>query len=120
MATTMVHVLESGRFEIYVASFPSLTLKRQVSSGGGCQPFWRADGKELFFLSLDRKMMAAEVKAAGAVIEAGIPQALFQTDAGENIAYNQYAVTGNGRRFLINGRVGDLKVSVWRFLFFSA
>ena len=99
------HSFESGRFEIYVASVPSLTQKRQVSSGGGYQPLWRADGKELFFLSLDQKMMVADVKTAGAVIETGIPKALFQTDAGDNTAFNQYAVSGNGQRFLINGPV---------------
>ncbi len=100
--------VESGRNEIYIASLPSLTQKRQVSSGGGYQPLWRADGKELFFLSLDRKMMAAEVKTASAVIETGVPKALFQTDAGDNVAFNQYAVTGNGQRFLINGPVAKV------------
>ena len=44
--------LESGRWEVYVAAFPSFAEQRQVSSGGGCQPRWRKDGKELFYLDL--------------------------------------------------------------------
>jgi eukaryotic-like serine/threonine-protein kinase len=53
--------LESGRWEVYVATFPAFTEKRQVSGSGGCQPFWRNDGKELFYLTLDGKLMAVEV-----------------------------------------------------------
>ena len=52
---------------------------------------WRADGKELFFLSLDRKMMAVDVKTSGTGIETGTPKALFQTEVGNNMAFNQYA-----------------------------
>jgi len=52
------HSTESGRIEVYLASLPSFTHKRQISRDGGGQPFWRADGKELFFLSQDGDMMA--------------------------------------------------------------
>ena len=44
----------------YAAAFPSFTDKRQVSRGGGGQPVWRRDGKELFYLSLQGKLMAVE------------------------------------------------------------
>ena len=47
--------LESGRWEVYVASFPSFARKQQVSRGGGGQPLWRKDGKELFYLGLRRQ-----------------------------------------------------------------
>jgi eukaryotic-like serine/threonine-protein kinase len=50
--------LESGRWEVYLAEFPSFREKRQVSNGGACQPHWRKDGKELFYLSLDGRVMA--------------------------------------------------------------
>jgi hypothetical protein len=48
---------ESGRWEIYVASFPSFKERRQISSSGGYAPHWRRDGKELFYLGLDGKLM---------------------------------------------------------------
>ena len=51
---------ESGRWEVYLASFPSFGGKRQVSNGGGCQPHWRKDGKELFYLDLQGKLMALD------------------------------------------------------------
>jgi len=41
---------ESGRWEVFVAAFPGFTDKRQVSNGGGVQPVWRKDGKELGLL----------------------------------------------------------------------
>ena len=52
---------ESGRWEVYVAAFPAFTSKRQVSSGGGVQPQWRADGRELFYLAPDGSMMSVRV-----------------------------------------------------------
>ena len=52
---------ETGKWEIYVTSFPDARGKWQVSTGGGEQPRWRRDGKELFYLSSDGKMMAAPV-----------------------------------------------------------
>ncbi len=45
---------ESGEYEVYVASFPSFADKRRVSRSGGLYPFWRKDGKELFFPARDR------------------------------------------------------------------
>jgi Tol biopolymer transport system component len=52
---------ETGKWEIYVTSFPEPQGKWQVSIGGGEQPRWRGDGRELFYLSSDDKMMAAPV-----------------------------------------------------------
>jgi Tol biopolymer transport system component len=52
---------ESGKWEIYVTSFPEAKGKWQISSGGGEQPRWRGDGKELFYLSSDGNVMAAPV-----------------------------------------------------------
>jgi hypothetical protein len=49
---------ESGKWQVYEASFPNALGKRQVSTEGGEQPRWRGDGKELFYLSLEYKMMA--------------------------------------------------------------
>jgi eukaryotic-like serine/threonine-protein kinase len=68
---------ESGRWEIYVTSFPEAHGKWQVSNAGGTQPRWRGDGKELFYLSPDDKLMSVPVKT-GANFDAGTPAALFQ------------------------------------------
>ncbi len=90
---------ESGRWEIYVASFPDFANRRQVSSSGGAQAHWRRDGKELFYLSLDGKMMVVDVKTLPAV-ETGVPKVLFETRLRPNPVLEQYAVTGDGRKFL--------------------
>jgi Tol biopolymer transport system component len=98
---------ESGKWEIYVTSFPGANAKWQVSNGGGEQPRWRADGKELFFLSADGKMMTTPVKG-GANFDAGTPVGLFQASAREMVATSEqvmYDVSRDGQRFLINTQV---------------
>jgi Tol biopolymer transport system component/tRNA A-37 threonylcarbamoyl transferase component Bud32 len=91
--------LESGRWEVYVATFPAFTEKRQVSAGGGCQPLWRNDGKEIFYLSLDGKLMATDV-TGGAALRTLLPHALFQTPVSVSAIFSQYTVTADGKRFL--------------------
>ena len=54
---------ESGRHEVYIATFPDFSSKRQVSKAGGFQALWRGDGKELFFLQPDGKLLSVDVKA---------------------------------------------------------
>src|SRR5262245_42080692 len=66
---------ESGRFEIVVQPFPEPTGKWQVSTGGGTAPRWRADGRELYFIAPDGKLMAAPVAASGLTFQAGTPVA---------------------------------------------
>jgi serine/threonine protein kinase/Tol biopolymer transport system component len=95
---------ESGRWEIYVQSFPSSSDKHQISSGGGGWPLWRNDGKELFYISNDNKLMAVDIKA-GNRLESGVPKALFPMHVNLSIisGYSlSYAVTADGQRFLIN------------------
>ena len=100
---------ESGRAEIYVQPFPDAGEKWQISINGGAQPRWRRNGSELFYIGLDRKLMAAAIKAAtpGRSFEAGTPVELFQTritgpavPAGSNS--HQYVVSPDGSHFLIN------------------
>jgi eukaryotic-like serine/threonine-protein kinase len=98
---------ESGRYEIYVRQFSpdgaAGTSQSQLSTSGGEQPRWRGDGKELFYLGPDRRMMAVEVKTAGGRFEPGTPRALFATRAAiiPGLLYTSYAVTNDGQRFLI-------------------
>lgn len=91
---------ESGRWEVYIASFPSFEKRRQVSSNGGVQGAWRKDGKELFYLTLDGALMSVAVKT-GAQIETGIPQTLFTTRIPVTATADQYAVFDDGRKFLL-------------------
>jgi serine/threonine protein kinase len=95
---------ESGRWEIYVTSFPEAHGKWQISNSGGDQPRWRGDGKELFYLSNDGKLNAVPVKT-GANFDAGTPVALFQANPRELVATSEqssYDVTKDGQKFLIN------------------
>jgi serine/threonine protein kinase/Tol biopolymer transport system component len=94
---------ESGKWEIYVTSFPVVRGKWQISTAGGEQPRWRGDGKELFFLSSDGKMMAAPITTAPN-FDAGAPVALFQTTPRQPVSRNDqfvYDVSRDGQRFLV-------------------
>ncbi|MBI3695088.1 MAG: PD40 domain-containing protein [Acidobacteria bacterium] len=93
---------ESGPYEVYVRGFPKSGGQWMVSNGGGSRPRWRRDGKELFYLTADRKLMAVEVKAAGATFEYGQPRELFQTSAANLGNTDVYDVTADGKRFLVN------------------
>jgi Tol biopolymer transport system component len=95
---------ESGRFEVVVQPFPNATGKWQVSTGGGTFPRWSKDGKELYFIAPDGKLMAAAVHASGSSFEAQTPVSLFPTGvlaAGAGVGKPQYDVSADGR-FLIN------------------
>jgi hypothetical protein len=86
-----------------------MTDKRQVSSEGGMQPRWRRDGREIFYLSLDGVMMAAEIDPGSARDQSGpgpalgleAPRALFQTHLSPSPNVPQYDVTADGNRFLL-------------------
>jgi hypothetical protein len=92
---------ESGRFEVYVTSFPAGSGRWQVSLAGGTEPLWRGDNKELFFVSLDRRLMAVDVNM-GPPIEFGIPHKLFDAPMPRNYnTRNRYAVSADGKRFLM-------------------
>ena len=97
---------ESGRYEIYVQSFPLGGGKWQVSTGGGAQPHWRRDGKELYFIAPDRKLMAVDVKL-GSTFEMGTPKALFQTQVSAFGSPNRYDAAADGQRFLVNSSVQE-------------
>lgn len=98
---------ESGRWQVYVAPFPGPGGTYQVSTTGGQEPRWRRDGRELFFLSLDRKLMAVPVRT-GSKFQFQSPVPLFGTRAHEPITAEEfftYDVSADGQRFLINTNV---------------
>ncbi|HTS05108.1 MAG TPA: protein kinase [Candidatus Eisenbacteria bacterium] len=97
---------ENGRWEVYVTSVPDAHGKWQVSTDGGEQPRWRGDGKELYFLSSDAKLMAVSVDSKNE-FESGTPAVLFQAEPREQIATTErvvYDVSRDGQRFLVNSR----------------
>jgi eukaryotic-like serine/threonine-protein kinase len=97
---------ESGRYELYVREFSlgsdgklEATVKHQISTGGGFYARWRDDGKELIYLSLDRRtIMSAEIETKPA-FKVSPPKTLFLLPPGVS---SPPAVTGDGKRFLVN------------------
>jgi dipeptidyl aminopeptidase/acylaminoacyl peptidase len=97
---------ETGQFQVYVESFPATGAKLAISIGGGSQPQWRADEKELYYYTPDRKLMAVEVNGDGPTFKVGEARPLFEIRV---FAIDQsfpgngyYAVTHDGKRFLIS------------------
>jgi serine/threonine protein kinase len=97
---------ESGRFQVYVQTFPLSDRKWQVSTDGGYEPRWRGDGREIYYLSEDRKLMAVSVVAGPAF---AVPKLLFQTRVPEGVTSRRthYIPSRDGQRFLINTQGGD-------------
>jgi len=104
---------ETGRSEIYVRDFPGGGHKWQVSSQGGLQPHWRRDGRELYYFALDSMLMSVAVKP-GPTFEFEPPQPLFTTGLRFLTRYttwmNQYAVSHDGQRFLLNGYLPEAEL----------
>ncbi|HET9387294.1 MAG TPA: protein kinase, partial [Gemmatimonadales bacterium] len=96
---------EPGQHEIFVGPFPASDNQSQISAGGGIQPRWSHDGKELYYIAPDGKLMAATITVKNGAIEAGTPRVLFQTrtpgGALQPYSRPQYDVSSDGR-FLIN------------------
>lgn len=95
---------ETGRNDVYVQSFPVSESKFQISTAGGYQPRWRHDGKELFFLTAARQVMATTITVTGdGVFTAGVPHSLFTANPVTlTIDRNSWDATPDGQRFLIN------------------
>jgi eukaryotic-like serine/threonine-protein kinase len=96
---------ESGKFEVYIQAFPLTSGRWQVSVGGGAAPIWSKDGKEMFYLASDKKLMSVDVKTGGGSIEQGVPKPLFSTDVDNYTLPNRYAISRDGKRFLVNNGI---------------
>jgi dipeptidyl aminopeptidase/acylaminoacyl peptidase len=90
---------ENGRNQIYVIPFEGGGSKWQVSSDGGEWPVWRPDGRELYFLSPDRQLMAVGVRNEGTAVTFAPPQGLFNLNVYGGYG-ERFAATADGRRFL--------------------
>ena len=87
---------ESGQPEVYIARFPELQGGVRISSGGGSRPWWRRDGKELFFLAPGGRMMAIDIATGSGTIAPGSPAELFRS-----VFYGDvYTPDASGQRFL--------------------
>ena len=92
---------ESNRNEVYVAPFPGPGGKRQVSTAGGTRPRWRADGKEMFYLAPDNRLMAATMDSRGGAFEVKTLEPLFGP-----MGDGDYDASADGQRFLVAVRQG--------------
>lgn len=99
------HSDDTNRPEVYVQQFDGInsgTRKRwKVSTGGGGLPRWRADGKELFYLTPNGRVMSVNVRPNGAELTFDPPVKLFQTRPLRK-SWNLYDVSPDGQRFLVN------------------
>jgi dipeptidyl aminopeptidase/acylaminoacyl peptidase len=96
---------ETGRMEVYVAPFQRPGATVPISTNGGGAPQWRRDGKELFYLTEDNRLMAVPIALEKSAIAVGSPHVLFQARFRGNAA--PYDVTADGQRFLVNRTVED-------------
>ena len=94
---------ETGRQDIFVQDFPARAAKFQVSTAGGVEPRWRRDGRELFYLGTDGRLMSVSVDFAPA-LKLGVPKALFHTPL-MNLpvpSQRRFGVSPDGQRFLMS------------------
>jgi Tol biopolymer transport system component len=99
---------ESGRFEIYVQPFNRPGERQRISMAGGVQARWRADGRELFYLTLQDQLVAVPVAISDQRIEAGSATPLFRAPVGAGgIALHSYSVSPDGQRFLVDTLVEE-------------
>jgi Tol biopolymer transport system component len=91
---------EAGSYEVFVASFPSFSAKKRVSTEGGSDAIWGKDGKAVYFRTRDSSMMSAEIRTVPK-LEVGVPKVLFQWDPGANRG-TSFGIGRDSQRFLVN------------------
>jgi serine/threonine protein kinase len=91
---------ESGRLEVYVQPLARTGEKWRISSNGGAMAQWRRDGKELYYVTNDRRLMSVDVNPSSPKFESSAPRQLFQANIKESNL--SYGVTPDGQRFLVN------------------
>jgi Tol biopolymer transport system component len=94
---------ESGRFEVYVQTYPPSERKWIISTKGGSEPRWSREGRELYFLDADRNLVAV-LMAEGAALRTGAPHRLFETHTSGVVGpyRRHYDVLPNGKGFLVS------------------
>ena len=102
---------KTGRYEVYLRPFPGPGGDSLVSTAGGTQVRWNPNGKELFYVAADDRLMALPVKFSsdGKTPDLGTPTALFATSVGStalNVYRHQYVVSPDGQSFVMNSIIG--------------
>ena len=105
----VAYEMSSGRAsDVFVRGVPTelngsaVDAKRQISSGGAGQPIWRADGREILYVTLDGTIMSVAVETGDGVFRTGTPRALFKVGEGAMVD-----VSADGQRFLVNRAVSE-------------
>jgi Tol biopolymer transport system component len=116
------HAAQKSVPDIFVTPFPPTKERLQVSTMGGVQPRWSPDGHELYFLDLSGQLMSVEMPG-GNPRQAKAAQPMFRTDLAASSAMDQFAVSADGKQFLLRrplkGASNDAPVQVvlnWRAL----
>jgi Tol biopolymer transport system component len=93
---------ENGQQEVYISSFPGMSTKRRISTEGGQSARWRGDSKEIFYLSPDFTVHAAQMQLAGEHFDVVAVTPLFRADLRSILQGTAYDVMPDGHRFLLN------------------
>ncbi len=94
---------ETGRNEIWVQPFPEAGPRSQLSVGGGTGPRWRRNGRELYYVASDQRLMVISVTTDGARLQASSAAALFTLPP----VFGGYEPSSDGQRFLVNKVVAE-------------
>jgi hypothetical protein len=92
---------ESGRREVYIDGFPKRRGRQQISIAGGQFPQWGSNGRELFYVSLDNRLMAVQLKPEAGAFQASSPSELFPLPILNRPGGSPYEVSRDGQRFLV-------------------
>jgi hypothetical protein len=92
---------EGGPYQVYVEAFPDRGGRRQISRDGGSNPYWRADGRELFYVDLAGRLIVVETDTRQG-LRSGVPTPLFTLRLRPGADGRQFAVTRDGQRILVN------------------
>ena len=97
---------ETGRWEVYIQAFPEPRGATRISTGGGQYPQWGAGAREIFYVSLDNKLMAVSLKMGADTVEPSTPRELFPLPA-VDAGWSPYDATPDGQRFLVRAKPGQ-------------
>jgi Tol biopolymer transport system component len=97
---------DTGRSEIYIQAFPVPRGPIPISTNGGQYPQWGAGGRDLFYVSLDNKLMAVSLKLGADSVEPATPRELFHLPIVET-GQSPYDATPDGQRFLVRATLGQ-------------
>jgi hypothetical protein len=93
--------VENAEYDVFVQPFPATGAKWQISVGGGRQPAWRRDGRELYFVTNDGRFYVVDVHP-GATVDFSAPRLLFKMPANTISVRNSYVPSRDGQRFFVN------------------